>query len=83
MIEFPKLRIGGPWTVPAGQLRLTARVRELVDQGTALEAACRIVTLEDQLQQARADNTETTRLQAERPFHRCGACYRPRIQTST
>jgi DNA-binding transcriptional MerR regulator len=35
------------------QLRLAARVRELLDQGTALHAACRIVTLEDQLAEAR------------------------------
>jgi DNA-binding transcriptional MerR regulator len=34
------------------QLRLAARVRELVDQGTAMEAACRIVILEDQLADA-------------------------------
>jgi hypothetical protein len=38
---------------------MAARVRELVDQGTALEAACRIVTLEDQLQEARAQNAQT------------------------
>nr|WP_246486533.1 MerR family DNA-binding transcriptional regulator [Kribbella qitaiheensis] len=34
------------------QLRLAARARELVDQGTALEAACRIIILEDQLAEA-------------------------------
>ena len=34
------------------QLRLAARARELVDQGTALEAACRIIILEDQLHEA-------------------------------
>jgi hypothetical protein len=33
-------------------LRLAARARELVDQGTALEAACRIIILEDQLAEA-------------------------------
>jgi hypothetical protein len=33
-------------------------VRELVDQGTALEAACRIVVLEDQLEEARRINAE-------------------------
>ena len=34
------------------QLRLTARVREIADQGTSVEAACRIVILEDQLAEA-------------------------------
>jgi DNA-binding transcriptional MerR regulator len=34
------------------QLRLAARVREIADQGTPVEAACRIVILEDQLQEA-------------------------------
>src|SRR5688572_11999642 len=34
------------------QLRLAARARELVDQGVALDAACRIIVLEDQLQEA-------------------------------
>ncbi len=38
------------------QLRLAARVRELVDQGTALEAACRIIILEDQLAEAQRLN---------------------------
>ena len=34
------------------QLRLAARARELVDQGTPMEAACRIIVLEDQLAEA-------------------------------
>ena len=34
------------------QLRLAARAREMVDQGTAVEAACRIIILEDQLEEA-------------------------------
>ncbi|GAA0531370.1 hypothetical protein GCM10010172_10110 [Paractinoplanes ferrugineus] len=34
------------------QLRLAARAREMVDNGTALEAACRIIILEDQLEEA-------------------------------
>jgi len=34
------------------QLRLAARVREIADRGTSVEAACRIVILEDQLQEA-------------------------------
>ena len=31
------------------QLRIAARARELVDHGTPIEAACRIIILEDQL----------------------------------
>jgi hypothetical protein len=40
------------------QLRLAARARELVDSGTALDAACRIIILEDQLEEARRINAE-------------------------
>ena len=40
------------------QLRIAARVRELVDAGTAIDTACRIVILEDQLEQARRLNAE-------------------------
>ncbi|CAO5229799.1 helix-turn-helix domain-containing protein [Frankia sp. AgKG'84/4] len=40
------------------QLRLAARVRELVDQGTPIDAACRIVILEDQLAEARQLNQQ-------------------------
>ena len=40
------------------QLRLAARAREMVDQGTALEAACRIIILEDQLQEALLHNEQ-------------------------
>lgn len=43
------------------QLRIAARARELVDQGTPVEAACRIVILEDQLQEARRINEELQR----------------------
>jgi len=38
------------------QLRLAARAREMVEQGTALEAACRIIILEDQLEEALKQN---------------------------
>ncbi|MET8360550.1 helix-turn-helix domain-containing protein [Micromonospora sp. NPDC005171] len=38
------------------QLRLAVRAREMVDQGTALEAACRIIILEDQLEEALRQN---------------------------
>ncbi|MEU8677550.1 MerR family transcriptional regulator [Streptomyces sp. NPDC048560] len=40
------------------QLRIAARVRELVDSGTPIEAACRIVILEDQLEEALRLNEE-------------------------
>ncbi len=40
------------------QLRMAARARELVDQGTALDAACRIIILEDQLTEALRINEE-------------------------
>ncbi|MFJ6251787.1 MULTISPECIES: MerR family transcriptional regulator [unclassified Streptomyces] len=43
------------------QLRIAARARELVDQGTALEAACRIIVLEDQLEEAQRINAEYRR----------------------
>ncbi|MGN2638880.1 helix-turn-helix domain-containing protein [Nocardia takedensis] len=45
------------------QLRIAARVRELLDAGNPLDAACRIVILEDQLAEAQAINT-TLRQQA-------------------
>lgn len=40
------------------QLRIAARARELVDEGTSIEAACRIIILEDQLQEAHRINEE-------------------------
>jgi DNA-binding transcriptional MerR regulator len=40
------------------QLRIAQRARELVDQGTAVDAACRIVILEDQLEEALRLNAE-------------------------
>ncbi|GGN25566.1 MerR family transcriptional regulator [Lentzea pudingi] len=56
----PQRSAGGHRRYSRYQLRLAARVRALVDQGTALDAACRIVTLEDQLQEARALNARLT-----------------------
>ncbi len=46
------------------QLRIAGRVRELVDGGTAIEAACRIVILEDQLAEAHKINQQ---LRDDRP----------------
>ncbi|MCK9894947.1 MerR family transcriptional regulator [Frankia sp. AgB32] len=40
------------------QLRIAGRVRELVDNGTAIDAACRIVILEDQLAEANKINQQ-------------------------
>ncbi|WP_328315736.1 helix-turn-helix domain-containing protein [Streptomyces sp. NBC_00388] len=47
------------------QLRIAARARELVDQGTPVEAACRIVILEDQLEEAKRINEDHRRSAAE------------------
>ncbi|MER7722351.1 hypothetical protein [Streptomyces sp. NPDC096323] len=46
---------------PWNQLRIAARARELVDEGTPIEAACRIIVLEDQLEEAQRFNTEYRR----------------------
>ncbi|WP_226030265.1 MerR family transcriptional regulator [Streptomyces hyderabadensis] len=43
------------------QLRIAARAREMVDQGTSIEAACRIIILEDQLEEAQRINEELRR----------------------
>ena len=45
------------------QLRLAVRAREMVDQGTPLEAACRIIILEDQLEEALRQNENHQRQQ--------------------
>ncbi|WP_392749676.1 MerR family transcriptional regulator [Streptomyces sp. LN590] len=43
------------------QLKIAARARELVDQGTPVEAACRIIILEDQLDEAQRINEQLRR----------------------
>ncbi|MGQ4417186.1 MerR family transcriptional regulator [Streptomyces sp. SAS_269] len=48
------------------QLRIAARARELVDKGTPIDAACRIVILEDQLEEAQRINAEYRRVAGER-----------------
>jgi hypothetical protein len=48
----PKRSSGGHRRYSRYQLRMAARARELVDQGTPVEAACRIIILEDQLAEA-------------------------------
>ncbi|MFI7425917.1 MerR family transcriptional regulator [Micromonospora sp. NPDC049836] len=52
----PHRSAGGHRRYSRYQLRLAARAREMVDQGTALEAACRIIILEDQLEEALRQN---------------------------
>jgi DNA-binding transcriptional MerR regulator len=52
---------GGHRRYSRHQLRLAARVREIADQGTPVEAACRIVALEDQLEAARTLNEQYER----------------------
>ncbi|MFF1612410.1 MerR family transcriptional regulator, partial [Amycolatopsis sp. NPDC058278] len=54
----PQRSAGGHRRYSRHQLRLAARARELVDQGTGIDAACRIITLEDQLHEAQRRNTE-------------------------
>ncbi|MFJ9324291.1 MerR family transcriptional regulator [Streptomyces globisporus] len=49
---------GGHRRYSRHQLRIAARARELVDQGTKIEDACRIVVLEDQLEEAQRINEE-------------------------
>jgi hypothetical protein len=57
----PQRSEGGHRRYSRYQLRIAARVRELVDQGTALDAACRIIILEDQLAEAHATNADLHR----------------------
>ncbi|RTL68457.1 MAG: MerR family transcriptional regulator [Pseudonocardiaceae bacterium] len=54
----PQRSAGGHRRYSRYQLRLAARVRTLVDEGLGLDAACRIVILEDQLEEARRINAE-------------------------
>jgi DNA-binding transcriptional MerR regulator len=54
----PLRSAGGHRRYSRYQLRIAARARELVDQGTPIEAACRIVILEDQLEEAQHINAE-------------------------
>ncbi|MCO1581435.1 helix-turn-helix domain-containing protein [Crossiella sp. SN42] len=56
----PQRSSGGHRRFSRYQLRLAARARELVDQGTPVDAACRIISLEDQLHEARAHNQRQT-----------------------
>jgi DNA-binding transcriptional MerR regulator len=52
---------GGHRRYSRHQLRMAARARELVDRGTPIEAACRIVSLEEQLDDTLRLNRELLR----------------------
>ncbi|MEV7857988.1 MerR family transcriptional regulator [Streptomyces hirsutus] len=52
---------GGHRRYSRHQLKLAARVRELVDQGIPADAACRIVGLEERLEQVERDYEELRR----------------------
>jgi DNA-binding transcriptional MerR regulator len=54
----PQRSSGGHRRYSRYQLRLAARARELIGQGTPLDAACRIIILEDQLAEAQRLNAE-------------------------
>jgi len=54
----PQRSAGGHRRYSRYQLRIAARVRELIERGTALDAACRIIILEDQLAEAHAINAQ-------------------------
>ncbi|MGV9408308.1 helix-turn-helix domain-containing protein [Nocardia sp. NPDC003693] len=53
----PQRSAGGHRRYSRYQLRIAARVRELLDTGNSLDGACRIVILEDQLAEAHTLNT--------------------------
>ncbi|GAA2417583.1 MerR family transcriptional regulator [Streptomyces glaucosporus] len=57
----PLRSAGGHRRYSRYQLRIAARARELVDAGNSIEAACRIVILEDQLEEALRINEELRR----------------------
>jgi DNA-binding transcriptional MerR regulator len=55
----PQRSAGGHRRYSRAELRLAGRVRAIVDEGTALDAACRIVGLEVQLEEARRGSEGT------------------------
>ena len=56
----PQRSGGGHRRYSRRQLRQATRARELVDQGTPMVAACRIISLEDQLAEAQQANLGAT-----------------------
>jgi len=63
----PQRSAGGHRRYSRYQLRLAARARDLVDRGTPLDAACRIIILEDQLQEALELNAQMQRSRNDPP----------------
>jgi DNA-binding transcriptional MerR regulator len=49
---------GGHRRYSRDQLRIAARAREIVDAGTPIDSACRIIVLEDQLEDMTRQNEE-------------------------
>lgn len=66
----PLRSAGGHRRYSRYQLRVAARARELVDQGTPIEAACRIVILEDQLEEAQRLNAQYREAAENEPSRR-------------
>lgn len=62
----PHRSAGGHRRYSRYQLRLAARARAMVDQGTAIDAACRIIILEDQLEEAQRLNYQYQQRDARR-----------------
>ncbi|MFD5497069.1 MerR family transcriptional regulator [Streptomyces sp. NPDC001812] len=60
---------GGHRRYSRHQLKLAARARELVDQGTPVDAACRIIGLEERLEQVERLNEELRRRDADTAVH--------------
>ncbi len=54
----PLRSAGGHRRYSRYQLKIASRARELVDEGTPVEAACRIIILEDQLEEAQRINEQ-------------------------
>src|SRR3954468_6436320 len=53
----PQRSAGGHRRYSRHQLRIAARVRQLVHKGTPIDPPCRIISLEDQLHEAQRRNT--------------------------
>jgi DNA-binding transcriptional MerR regulator len=73
----PYRSAGGHRRYSRYQLRLAARARVMVDAGTAIDAACRIIILEDQLDEAQRLNHQYQQRGASGPHEK-----RPRQLTS-
>jgi len=56
----PQRSAGGHRRYSRNQLRLAARAHQMCEEGTDMAAVCRIITLEDQLAEARRANQPQT-----------------------